>query len=251
VPQQAPRTELGAPGELLFCAGRNKQLVMYVEKVMQTNVLYHETISQKKIKLLQLTAGNGMLKQGPPYKVGVRFFHSEKIKEMGLLFKDSLSIKQQSLPKLPNDEGKAARVSLNSKSTDSVEDTGEEYEHEGKVARKSTNSKSTDSSDKDTGKEYKHEGKVARVSLNSKSTDSDEDASEEYEQHGGVNSCARSSSRTRQQTNFFAEYGKYDGDDDGDDDDDDGDNDGDEDDGNEDDDDDDDDIIDLTMESED
>jgi hypothetical protein len=244
--------ELGAPGELLFCAGRNKQLAMYVEKVMQTNVLYHETISQKKIKLLQLTAGNGMLKQGPPYKVGVRFFHSEKIKEMGLLFKDSLSIKQQSLPKLPNNEGKAARVSLNSKSTDSVEDTGEEYEHEGKVARKSTDSKSTDSSDKDTGKEYEHEGKVARVSLNSKSTDSDEDASEEYEQHGGVNSCARSSSRTRQQTNFFAEYGKYDGDDDGDDDDDDdGDNDGDEDDGDEDDGDDDDDIIDLTMESED
>ncbi len=71
--------ELGAPGELLFCARGNKQLAMYVEKVMQTNVLYHETISKKKIKLLQLTAGNGMLKQGPPYKVGVRFFHSEKI----------------------------------------------------------------------------------------------------------------------------------------------------------------------------
>ena len=80
--------------------------------------------------------------------------------------------------------------------------------------------------------------KVARVSLDSKSTDSNEDAGE-YEHHVGVNSCAQTTSRTRQQTNFFAEYGKYGDSSDK------GDSDGD------DDEDADDDIIDLTMESED
>ena len=64
---------LGDPGELIFDAKGNKQLAMQVEKAMQVHVLNHENFTQEKIKLLQLTAGNGSLRQGAPYKVGVRF----------------------------------------------------------------------------------------------------------------------------------------------------------------------------------
>ena len=100
--------EFGTPGVLLFNAGANRQLAMHVEKVMQVYVLNREMISQEKIKLLQLTAGNGSLKQGSPFKVGVRFFLSETFKRKQFIFKDNLSIKQKKYPKLP----KVARVSL-------------------------------------------------------------------------------------------------------------------------------------------
>jgi hypothetical protein len=49
----------------------------------------------------RLTAGSGCLRQGAPYKVGVRFFLSETIGKMGFVFKDTLSNKQLLLPKLP------------------------------------------------------------------------------------------------------------------------------------------------------
>jgi hypothetical protein len=87
----------------------------------------------ENIKLLQLTAGNGSVRQGSPYKVGVRFLLSETIKKLGFIFKDDLSNKQLQYTKLPkdyyNDEdednaqdskpaaAKVARVSLDGKST--------------------------------------------------------------------------------------------------------------------------------------
>ena len=72
-PSFAETKALGDPGELIFDAKGNKQLAMQVEKAMQVHVLNHENFTQEKIKLLQLTAGNGSLRQGAPYKVGVRF----------------------------------------------------------------------------------------------------------------------------------------------------------------------------------
>ena len=55
------QSKLGAPGELLFDAKGNKQLAMHIERVMQVYVLHRKMIAQEKIKLLQLTAGNGSL----------------------------------------------------------------------------------------------------------------------------------------------------------------------------------------------
>ena len=49
---------LGAPGELQFDAKGNRQLAMFVEKAMQVQVLHRENFFQKKIRLLQFTAGN-------------------------------------------------------------------------------------------------------------------------------------------------------------------------------------------------
>ena len=100
-PTAGEMSELGAPGELLFDAGGNRQLAMHVEKVMQIYVvLNREMISQEKIKLLQLSAGNGNLRQGSPFKVGFRFFLLETIEEMGFLFKDNISIKEQKYTRL-------------------------------------------------------------------------------------------------------------------------------------------------------
>jgi len=98
-PTYEEMSELGAPGELLFDAEGNRQLAMHVEKVMQVYVLHCEMIAQEKIKLLQLTAGNGSLKQGSPFKVGVCFFLSETIKKLQFVFKDNLSNKQLKYPK--------------------------------------------------------------------------------------------------------------------------------------------------------
>ena len=81
-PTDAETRVLGDPGELIFDAKGNKQLAMHVEKAMQVHVLNRQLFSQEKIKLLQLTAGNGCLRQGAPYKVGVRFLLLEKIKEL-------------------------------------------------------------------------------------------------------------------------------------------------------------------------
>ena len=102
-PTVEEQRELGAPGELLFNAEGNKQLAMHVEKVMQVNVLYHKNFTQEKIKLLQHTAGNGSLKQGSPYKVGVCFFLSETIEKLGFVFKDNLSNEELQYTKLPKD----------------------------------------------------------------------------------------------------------------------------------------------------
>ena len=57
--------------------------------------------TQEKIKLLQLTAGNGTLRQVPPYKTGVRFFVLDKIEELRFVFKSNLSNEQLQHPKLP------------------------------------------------------------------------------------------------------------------------------------------------------
>ena len=107
---------------------------MHVEKVMQVYVLNREMIVQENIKLLQLTAGTGNLRQRSPYKVGFRFFLLETIEKMGFVFKDTLSDKQLLFPMLPkvndsNDDkdskpaaAKVARLSLNGKS-DSDDDS--------------------------------------------------------------------------------------------------------------------------------
>ena len=92
---------LGAPGELLFDAKCNMQLAMFIEKAMQVQVLYRKYFSQEKIRLLQLTAGNGILRQGLPYKVGICFFLVDKIKSFGFSFRSNLSNKQLSFPSLP------------------------------------------------------------------------------------------------------------------------------------------------------
>ena len=124
----------GASGELLFNAEGNKELAMHVEKVMQVYVFNRKMIVQENIKLLQLTAGTGSLRQGSPYKVGLRFFLLETIEKMGFVFKDTLSDKQLLFPMLPkvndsNDDkdskpaaAKVARLSLNGKS-DSDDDS--------------------------------------------------------------------------------------------------------------------------------
>ena len=100
-PTKAEQKGLGAPGELLFNAKGNKQLVMHVKKAMQVYVFYCNMFKKEKIKLLQLTAGCGSLKQASPYKVGIRFFVLDKIQEFGFVFKETLSNKQLQIPKLP------------------------------------------------------------------------------------------------------------------------------------------------------
>ena len=100
-PTLAETRALGDPRELLFDAKGNTQLAMYIEKAMQVHVLNCQVFYRENIKLLQLTAGSGCLRQGAPYKVGVRFFLSETIGKMGFVFKDTLLNKQLLLPKLP------------------------------------------------------------------------------------------------------------------------------------------------------
>ena len=100
-PTLAEMKALGDPGELIFDAKGNKQLAMQVEKAMQVHVLNHENFTQEKIKLLQLTAGNGSLRQGAPYKVGVRFLLLETIEELGFVFKGNISNKPLLFPMLP------------------------------------------------------------------------------------------------------------------------------------------------------
>jgi hypothetical protein len=73
-PTLAETRALGDPGELIFDAKGNTQLAMYIEKAMQVHVLNRQVFSRENIKLLQLTAGSGCLRQGAPYKVGVRLF---------------------------------------------------------------------------------------------------------------------------------------------------------------------------------
>ena len=101
IPTEKEADALGAPGELLFDAKSNMQLALFVEKAMQVQVLYREYFTEEMIRLLQHTAGHGTLKQGPPYKVGYRFFLVEKIKSLGFSFKANLSNKQLSFPPLP------------------------------------------------------------------------------------------------------------------------------------------------------
>jgi len=127
-PTVEEQKRFGASGELLFNAEGNKELAMHVEKVMQVYVLNRKMIVQENIKLLQLTAGTGSLRQGSPYKVGLRFFLLETIEKMGFVFKDTLSNKQLLFPMLPkvNDNNdnkdskpaavKVAKFSLNGKS---------------------------------------------------------------------------------------------------------------------------------------
>ena len=100
-PTVAEQKAFGAPGELLFNAEGNKQLALHVEKVMHVNVLYRENFTQEKIKLLQLTAGNGSLRQASPYKTGFRFFVLDKIEEFRFVFKGNHSNEQLKHPKLP------------------------------------------------------------------------------------------------------------------------------------------------------
>jgi hypothetical protein len=100
-PSLAETKAFGDPGELIFDAKGNKQLTMHIEKVMQVYVLYRQLFTQEKIKRLQLTAGNGCLRQGSSYKVGVRFLLLKTIEELGFVFKDNLSNKQLLFPILP------------------------------------------------------------------------------------------------------------------------------------------------------
>ena len=60
-PSLAETRRLGDPGELIFDAKGNKQLTMYIEKVMQVYVLNRQLFTQENVKLLQLTAGSGSL----------------------------------------------------------------------------------------------------------------------------------------------------------------------------------------------
>ena len=101
---------------------------MHVEKVMQVYVFNRKMIVQENIKLLQLTAGTGNLRQRSPYKVGFRFFLLETIEKMGFVFKDTLLNKHLIFPMLPNVNDnidnkdskpaavKVAKFSLNGKS---------------------------------------------------------------------------------------------------------------------------------------
>jgi hypothetical protein len=164
---------LGAPGELLYNAKGNKQLAMHVEKAMHVNVLYHEMFTQENIKLLQLTAGHGSLRQAPPYKTVFCFFVLDNIEELGFVFKCNLSSKQLKHPKLP-------KGILMDEDTDNDDDDNDA-----------------------DAKEEEHVGD------NSNDENGDDGGNDEHELHGGgVSSCARSSSRTCQQTNFFADHGK-------------------------------------------
>ena len=152
---------------------------------MHVNVLFRENFSNKKIKLLQLTAGSGSLRQAPPYKTGYRFVVLDKIDELGFVFKSNLSNKQRIVPKLPNGMLK----DTNDANADAAKDADDDNDAD--------DAKDADNDDADNAKD---------------SGDDDADDAKdsgEYELHGGgVSSCAQSSSRTRQQTNFFAEYGK-------------------------------------------
>ena len=150
---------LGAPGELLYNAKGNKQLAMHVEKAMHVNVLYHEMFTQENIKLLQLTAAHGSLRQAPPYKTVFCFFVLDNIEELGFVFKCNLSSKQLKHPKLP--KGILMDEDTNNDDDDNNADAKEE-EHMG------------DNSDDENG---------------------DDGGNDEHELHGGgVSSCARSTS---------------------------------------------------------
>ena len=51
-PTLAEMKALGDPGELIFDAKGNKQLTMYIEKVMQVYVLNRQLFTQENVKLL-------------------------------------------------------------------------------------------------------------------------------------------------------------------------------------------------------
>ena len=103
-----------------------------------------------------------------PYKTGICFFVLNKIEEMRFIFKGNLSNTQLQHPKLP--------TGIEDLEDDDSDDDAEEEEHVGDVG------------DDENG---------------------DDGGDCEYELHGGgVSSCARSSSRIYQQTNFLADYGK-------------------------------------------
>ena len=109
----------------------------------------------------------------------------DKIDELGFVFKSNLSNKQRIVPKLPNGMLK----DTNDANADAAKDADDDNDAD--------DAKDADNDDADNAKD---------------SGDDDADDAKdsgEYELHGGgVSSCAQSSSRTRQQTNFFAEYGK-------------------------------------------